>query len=279
MAVAKLFWLDFNYGSSGHRVYRDTSPLDLGALPAPLAELPPGTTSYTDLTVQPETTYYYIVSSLVGGGEYFSDEVILDTSVGRQVFDGLDLSLPVEDLTAIVDAVRGCEVVATIRNGAIAENTTLTAVLNDWGQHKWPQNTVAARRMWVLLRDTTRGNQLRVYAERQSEALPPNQLISQNAPWKFEALWQGNTYIGEGTWNLSDSKHPINDGFDKAKLSSDDGTWCFADGINTQGEQNKPSAPGGIWGAGNFNTSDSSAKMYVGDAEISTFRGLIVLAP
>lgn len=67
-----LTWEDRNVGEDGHKIYRSTTPIDLEALPAPLATLPANASSYEDLNVLVGQTYYYIVSVFRGGEEKFS---------------------------------------------------------------------------------------------------------------------------------------------------------------------------------------------------------------
>lgn len=66
MATVRIAWGDPNADEEGHYVYRDTAPLDLEALPPPLATLGPDVTTYDDTTAAAGTTYYYAVASYKG---------------------------------------------------------------------------------------------------------------------------------------------------------------------------------------------------------------------
>jgi len=75
----RLTWEDWNSGlleEDGIRVYKSTSPMDTGAMPAPLADLAAGTTTYDD---PDDAGAYYRVSAYKGSPEVerFSDEVFL----------------------------------------------------------------------------------------------------------------------------------------------------------------------------------------------------------
>ena len=74
MAI-RLTWDDNNADEDGHRVYRDTGPMDTESLPEPLAELNADVTQYDDTDVVPGTTYYYRVSAVRSAVEAVSDEV------------------------------------------------------------------------------------------------------------------------------------------------------------------------------------------------------------
>lgn len=74
----KLDWTDPNPLESGYKVYRSTSPMSVGALPAPLATLGANATTYTDLSVVDGTTYYYRIGAFDGTNpEQVSAEVSL----------------------------------------------------------------------------------------------------------------------------------------------------------------------------------------------------------
>ncbi|MDC8804204.1 hypothetical protein PRZ61_12205 [Halomonas pacifica] len=66
MPTVRIAWTDPNADEEGHYVYRDTAPLDLEALPAPLASLGPDVTTYDDTTAASATTYYYAVAAYKG---------------------------------------------------------------------------------------------------------------------------------------------------------------------------------------------------------------------
>ncbi len=71
-----IYWNERNPYSAVHRVYRSTSPLDTGALPAPIATTPFGQTFYSDGDVAPDTLYYYLVEAVFGGyGGYFTSQI------------------------------------------------------------------------------------------------------------------------------------------------------------------------------------------------------------
>lgn len=70
----KIGWSDPNYGAEEIRLYSDTAPMDPQALPAPLATLGPDIVTYTHDPVTSGQTYHYILSAIVGGQEYLSDE-------------------------------------------------------------------------------------------------------------------------------------------------------------------------------------------------------------
>lgn len=64
---------NFNGGlEEGIRVYRDNAPIADGALPAPLASLPPGTTQYLDGTAVRGSKYYYRFGVFSGTDELIS---------------------------------------------------------------------------------------------------------------------------------------------------------------------------------------------------------------
>lgn len=76
----RLTWVDNNFGEDGHRVYRDTSPMNPLSLPSPLATLGPDVTQYDDASVVDGNTYYYRVSAYIGATEVVSDEVSIEAS-------------------------------------------------------------------------------------------------------------------------------------------------------------------------------------------------------
>lgn len=78
----RITWNDRNLAEEGHKVYRDTSPMNPLSLPTPIATLGPDITSYDDGDVLVDVTYYYRVSAYVGGIEKVSDEVSVTTTAG-----------------------------------------------------------------------------------------------------------------------------------------------------------------------------------------------------
>lgn len=281
MAKVRLQWLDFNYGEEEQRIYRSTSTIDPENPPSPLATVAAGETSFVDDTAAADTNYYYRVSSVFGGDEYFSDEIEADTSVTADVLDSVDMTDTLANIISAVESNSGLEVVASIQYENIAESTSLVNIIDAYGQHKWPHTNKKVRRMWILLKNNANDEVLRVYAERQTDAVDPDTLIYEPATWKFQALWDGDTHVGEGTWELSSNAGDVS--FSGPTLSEDDGTWAFGDGINTQGDQSRPSGVD-IWGAGNWNSTDGSSgtSMNVGpdsDDITSNFQGIIVFAP
>lgn len=275
----RLGWTRNTYGESEFRIYRDTSPLDPNNLPVPIATVGAGVTTWDDTSVVDQTTYYYLVAAVYQGTEYKSvvfEKVVdgVDAAV-NDTFDSFDLT-GTPDTYDVQVASHGAEIVAAIRDGAIAESTTQVSALTDYGQHKWPHTlTQPIGRMWVLVRDNVSGDVLRVYAERDVSA-GPNVVISEAATWTFEALWQGQLYTGTGTWELSDNMGG-QDFTSATSLSGDDGSFAFKDGANTQGNQSRPS--GNVFGAGNWNSGDSSANMNVLGDNYSDFQGIVIFAP
>lgn len=65
-------WTDLNLTVTKFRVYRQTTPILPGALPAVLAEVAAGTYTYIDTTAVRNTLYYYVVSTVVGTEETLS---------------------------------------------------------------------------------------------------------------------------------------------------------------------------------------------------------------
>lgn len=75
MANIRLNWQDVNYGEDGHNIYRSTSPMTVGSLPAPIASLGADVTSYLDENLTDGTTYYYRVGAVWGTEEEVSAEI------------------------------------------------------------------------------------------------------------------------------------------------------------------------------------------------------------
>lgn len=98
-----LNWNDKNYGESSINVYRSTSTIDPANLPAPLATLSPGTTTYSDTTATTGTIYYYRVAAIIGGTAYVSSELQIDAVItgitGAVEFDGSSQKVTVPSLT------------------------------------------------------------------------------------------------------------------------------------------------------------------------------------
>lgn len=69
-----LRWGDYNFGTSQYKIYRSTSSMNPAALPPALATVAAGTTSYEDATVSDLTTYYYIISAVIGTQEVLAPE-------------------------------------------------------------------------------------------------------------------------------------------------------------------------------------------------------------
>lgn len=66
MAKVRLTWTDSNTSEDGVRIFRDTSPIDPAALPAPLVDIPKGRGLYEDRAVTAGVTYHYYVASFDG---------------------------------------------------------------------------------------------------------------------------------------------------------------------------------------------------------------------
>lgn len=79
MPTVRIAWTDINADEEGHYVYRDTSPLDLENLPAPLATLGPDVTQYDDATASADTTYYYAVAAYKGSYVAVVDAGVITT--------------------------------------------------------------------------------------------------------------------------------------------------------------------------------------------------------
>ena len=84
-----LTWTDVCTFGQGYRVYRSTTPMDAGALPAPLATLAANATSYVDPGLTPGQTYYYRVSCFCGISEVVGAEL-----VRRALWTPADLASP-----------------------------------------------------------------------------------------------------------------------------------------------------------------------------------------
>lgn len=84
-----LTWTDVCSFEQGFRVYRSTTPMDAGALPAPLATLAANATSYVDAGLTPGQTYYYRVGCFYGASEVVGAEL-----VRRALWTPADLASP-----------------------------------------------------------------------------------------------------------------------------------------------------------------------------------------
>lgn len=71
MAI-RLKWKNPNTGSSTVRIYRSVSPIDTGALPAPIVEITDGSLSYLDEFPKYGESYYYLFSVTVAGRTVFT---------------------------------------------------------------------------------------------------------------------------------------------------------------------------------------------------------------
>ena len=126
----RITWEEENLAEDGHRVYRDTSPMDPESLPSPLATVGPDVTSYDDGTAVTGTTYYYRVSAYVGGVERVSDEVSITTSdsgvptLGEQVRFTMD-SISGSTLTDAKGLADGT-IVGTVTTGTGIDGNSLS---------------------------------------------------------------------------------------------------------------------------------------------------------
>jgi hypothetical protein len=73
----KFKWVDRNAVVDGFRIYRSTSPIVDGALPAPLAEVAANVFEYTDTTAARNVLYYYRISAYQGAEEVTSLNKVL----------------------------------------------------------------------------------------------------------------------------------------------------------------------------------------------------------
>lgn len=128
----KLDWIDHNVSADSRKVYRSTSKIDVGNLPAPLAVLAGNALTYTDNTVQRGITYHYVVTSVQGADEAPSAEYIIAyipyTGPGPQAVIrgtweyGYFGRVPLEDLFSTVEFVAACDMSALCTPSAIAGN-------------------------------------------------------------------------------------------------------------------------------------------------------------
>jgi len=71
----RLTWAVNTIGNEGQYVYRSTSPMDPGSLPAPFADLGPGVNEYEDTGATQGQCYYYRVAAYEGQNLAVSDEI------------------------------------------------------------------------------------------------------------------------------------------------------------------------------------------------------------
>lgn len=97
----KLFWDDPNLAEEGHKVYRDTSPMNPLALPTEIATLGPNVVEYEDDddTIVDSTTYYYRVSAYVTGTEKVSDEITLSADSSSPIVGDANFYYKMDDIT------------------------------------------------------------------------------------------------------------------------------------------------------------------------------------
>lgn len=91
---------DKNQAEEGHRLYRDTAPLDPQALPAPLVELGPNVEAYRDATVLADATYYYRASAYTGAVEKVSTELQVVAETATPPTDGLEVLYTMANMSA-----------------------------------------------------------------------------------------------------------------------------------------------------------------------------------
>lgn len=92
-----LNWKNYNGGQEDSvKIYRALSAIDSADLPTPIATLPAGATSYTDVGVTRGTTYYYRIAFFKGTDSYISDNRVIravaatDTGPGPQTLSSGD---------------------------------------------------------------------------------------------------------------------------------------------------------------------------------------------
>ena len=74
MATLRIAWHDYNMGEDGFNIYRSDTPMDVSAMPSPIASVGPNVGAYTDSTVTGGQSYYYRIGVLRNGEELISDE-------------------------------------------------------------------------------------------------------------------------------------------------------------------------------------------------------------
>lgn len=81
MSRIRLTWTNASTTIVEQRVYRSTSPLDIGDMPAPLAVLPRRDREYLDSAIVDGLEYYYAVSSVLPDySELISEEIKVEAS-------------------------------------------------------------------------------------------------------------------------------------------------------------------------------------------------------
>lgn len=87
MAI-RLKWKNPNAGATVVRIYRSATPIDTAALPAPIAEISDGTTSYLDEFPKYGDKFYYVFSVTANGRTLFSPNkqyaCVIDLGPGPQ---------------------------------------------------------------------------------------------------------------------------------------------------------------------------------------------------
>lgn len=76
----RIHYRDRNVAEEGHRLYRDTQPIDTQDPPVPLVTLGPDVEMYDDATPVADQTYHMVVGAYTGGDtvEKFSDPIQVD---------------------------------------------------------------------------------------------------------------------------------------------------------------------------------------------------------
>lgn len=134
-------------------IYRDTAPIDTGALPTPLTTLTGGATSYTDNTVSADSYYYYLIDvQTTGAVSHYSDNLGVTTATsllqfenqGTMVwFDASDLSTLFQDTAGTVPVTGDNQPVQRWNdkssNGFDAIIDTGTATYRTDGSRHWIQ--------------------------------------------------------------------------------------------------------------------------------------------
>ncbi|NAW33253.1 LamG domain-containing protein [Halomonas alimentaria] len=96
----RIRWLDNNLAEEGHRLYRSDSPMDVNAMPAPLALMGADATEYDDADgIVPGQTYYYRIGAFVGGVEKISDELVMVATEDPVPLQGLVLHYTMNSIT------------------------------------------------------------------------------------------------------------------------------------------------------------------------------------
>jgi len=128
----KLDWIDHNVAADSRNVYRSTTKIDVGNLPAPLAVLPGNALTYTDNTVQRNITYHYVVTSVQGADEAPSAEYVIayipNTGPGPQTLlrgtwdYGYFGRVPLEDIFSATEFLTACDMSALSTVNATSGN-------------------------------------------------------------------------------------------------------------------------------------------------------------